>query len=120
MSERFRLGKILMEECKEAYRRLDANMKFQKKEEKKEEVKPMTIARTADAVLDLKGVACPYNFVRTKLRLEDMDSGQLLEVIIDDGEPYKNVPRSVKAEGHEILTEEKISDQHYKILIQKA
>ncbi|MBI4715466.1 MAG: sulfurtransferase TusA family protein [Nitrospirae bacterium] len=122
MAERIRLGKILMDECKEAYRRLDANMKFQAREtgETKEESAAMTTARTADAVLDLKGVACPYNFVRTKLKLEEMDPGQLLEVIIDEGEPIKNVPRSVKAEGHQILTEEKIDDQHYRLLIEKA
>ena len=57
----------------------------------------------SDAVLDLSGVVCPMNFVKTKLRLELMDSGQVLEVTLDKGEPIKNVPSSVKHEGHKII-----------------
>ncbi|MEK6713072.1 MAG: sulfurtransferase TusA family protein, partial [Nitrospirota bacterium] len=56
-----------------------------------------------DDTLDLKGVLCPINFVKTKLKLEEMEVGQVLEVILDDGEPMRNVPRSVKAEGHKII-----------------
>jgi len=52
-----------------------------------------------DEKLDLRGEICPYNFVKTKLKLEEMETGQTLEVIIDNGEPMKNVPRSVKEEG---------------------
>ncbi|KXK30659.1 MAG: hypothetical protein UZ01_01328 [Candidatus Brocadia sinica] len=39
-----------------------------------------------DDRIDLRGVLCPINFVKTKLKLEMMDSGQILEVILDDGE----------------------------------
>ncbi len=53
--------------------------------------------------LDLSGVACPINFVKTKLKLEEISSGEILDVILDDGEPISNVPRSVKDEGHKIL-----------------
>jgi tRNA 2-thiouridine synthesizing protein A len=49
-----------------------------------------------------------------------MDPGQILEIIIDDGEPYRNVPQSVRNEGHKIVHEEKISDQHHKLLIEKV
>ena len=45
------------------------------------------------AVLDLRGVICPYNFVKTKLRLETMQPGQVLEVFLDDGEPIRKRPR---------------------------
>lgn len=69
--------------------------------------------------LDLRGVVCPYNFVKTKLKLEEMDSGQVLSVIIDDGEPIRNVPRSVKEEGHKIVKVDKV-DTSYRILIEKA
>ncbi len=72
----------------------------------------------SDYMLDLTGIACPNNFVRTKLKLEEMEVGQTLEVILDDGEPIKNVPRAVKEEGHEILKAEKI-DNKWKILIKK-
>ncbi|MFH1784785.1 MAG: sulfurtransferase TusA family protein [bacterium] len=69
--------------------------------------------------LDLTGVACPTNFVKTKLKLEEMKEGSVLELILDDGEPVKNVPRSVKEDGHQILSAQKI-DGRWKILIRKV
>jgi sulfite reductase (ferredoxin) len=50
--------------------------------------------------LDLRGVACPMNFVKTKLRLDKLEAGELLEVLLDQGEPYESVSESVQAEGH--------------------
>ncbi len=69
--------------------------------------------------LDLRGVVCPYNFVKTKLKLEEMDTGQILSVLIDDGEPLRNVPRSVKEEGHKIVKVEQV-DSSYRVLIERA
>lgn len=57
----------------------------------------------ADATLDLRGVLCPINFVKTKLKLESMEAGKILEVTLDSGEPIQNVPKSIKEEGHKIL-----------------
>lgn len=62
-------------------------------------------------VLDLRGVLCPTNFVYIKLRLEDMEPGETLEVLIDDGEPMRNVPKSLKQEGHRILAVRPEGDQ---------
>ncbi|MEO5657707.1 MAG: sulfurtransferase TusA family protein [Nitrospiria bacterium] len=56
-----------------------------------------------DAELNLRGVHCPYNYVRTKLKLEEMKVGQILAVTVDAGEPAKNVPRSVTDDGHKVL-----------------
>ncbi|MGB3495038.1 MAG: sulfurtransferase TusA family protein [Elainellaceae cyanobacterium] len=58
--------------------------------------------------LDLRGTPCPINFVRTKLRLENMPPGSLLEVWLDAGEPIEQVPDSLAMEGHKI---EKIVEQ---------
>ncbi|MBI3812243.1 MAG: sulfurtransferase TusA family protein [Nitrospirae bacterium] len=71
-----------------------------------------------DAELDLRGVMCPYNYVKTKLKLETMEAGQVLSVIVDDGEPIRNVPRSVSEDGHTILKQEKI-DKCFRVLIKK-
>jgi TusA-related sulfurtransferase len=49
-----------------------------------------------------------------------MDAGQVLEVIIDDGAPKDNVPRSVESEGHKILELVKTPDGHYKLVIEKV
>ena len=56
----------------------------------------------SDQVLDLRGTPCPINFVRTKLRLEKMDPGQVLEVWLDPGEPIEQVPDSLRMEGYQI------------------
>ena len=63
-----------------------------------------------DAELDLRGVMCPYNYVKTKLKLEEMKPGQVLAVIVDDGEPIRNVPRSARDEGHKVLQIQKINN----------
>lgn len=75
--------------------------------------------KKVDQKLNLEGVVCPINFVKVKLKLEEMKSGDVLEVILDDGEPIKNVPRSVKDEGHKILNVERVGDK-FKLWIQKA
>ncbi len=72
-----------------------------------------------DKTLDLKGVPCPMNFVKIKLKLEDMSSGEVLEVVLDDGDPIANVSASVKDEGHRILRVEKINE-HWKLVVRKA
>lgn len=75
--------------------------------------------KRANASLDLRGVVCPTNFVKTKLRLEELNSGEILEIIIDAGEPMANVPRSIKEEGHKIIKVEKLNN-HFRLLIEKA
>jgi TusA-related sulfurtransferase len=60
------------------------------------------ISDLADAHLDLRGTPCPINFVRTKLRLEQMSPGSLLEVWLDPGEPVEQVPDSLKMEGYQV------------------
>lgn len=72
----------------------------------------------SDAELDLRGVICPYNFVKTKLKLETMREGQVLSVLLDDGDPIRNVPRSVENEGHTVLAQERM-DQAYRVLIRR-
>lgn len=73
---------------------------------------------TPSSELDLRGVICPYNFVKTKLKLETMEQGQVLSVLLDDGDPIRNVPRSVENEGHTVLLQERV-DQAYRILIRR-
>ena len=61
-----------------------------------------SVSAVADEQLDLRGTPCPLNFVRTKLKLEKMPSGSLLEVWLDPGEPIEQVPDSLKMDGYEI------------------
>ncbi|PSN20241.1 sulfurtransferase TusA family protein [filamentous cyanobacterium CCP5] len=63
---------------------------------------PKTEIPQADASLDLRGTPCPINFVRTKLKLDQMAAGQLLEVWLDPGEPVEQVPDSLTMAGYQV------------------
>ena len=71
-----------------------------------------------DVKKDFRSVMCPMNFVKTKIALTPMQSGQILEILLDDGAPIENVPGSVKNEGHTILSTEKV-ENYWKVLIKK-
>ncbi|HNW44917.1 MAG TPA: sulfurtransferase TusA family protein [Elusimicrobiales bacterium] len=53
--------------------------------------------------IDLSGVPCPANAARALMRLEGLDGGAELEIIIDDGEPAANLPPALEQEGHTIV-----------------
>lgn len=67
--------------------------------------------KSPDAKIDLRGTPCPLNFVRTKLRLEQMAPGAVLEVWLDAGEPIEQVPDSLKMEGYQILETQFVADE---------
>ncbi len=70
--------------------------------------------------IDIRGDVCPYTFVKSKLALEGLKSGQVLEVIVDHTPATENVPRSMEAEGHNVLEVAKIGEHEWRIVIQKA
>lgn len=67
-------------------------------------------ASPPNAQLDLRGTPCPINFVRTKLRLEQLSPGSLLEVWLDPGEPIEQVPDSLTMAGYSVEQIEDRSD----------
>jgi anaerobic sulfite reductase subunit C len=69
-------------------------------------------------ILDLLGVCCPINFVRTKLAIDKIKPGERLEILLDDGEPIINVSRSVKDEGHRVLNVA-AEDGHFRLVVEK-
>ncbi len=73
----------------------------------------------SDSTLDLRGVMCPINFVKTKLKLEMMNPGEILEVILDSGDPIQNVPKSIKEEGHKIV-EVKKEGEFFRLKVQRS
>jgi tRNA 2-thiouridine synthesizing protein A len=71
-------------------------------------------------VIDLRGVSCPTNFVKAKLALEDIETGEIAQFLLDDGEPVKNVPRSLKAEGHRLIGLKQAAEGHYVLELEKG
>lgn len=70
--------------------------------------------------IDLRGVSCPTNFVKAKLALEDVDNGTVVRILLDDGEPVKNVPRSLKADGHKLIGLKQTDEGHYILELEKV
>jgi tRNA 2-thiouridine synthesizing protein A len=70
----------------------------------------MTIS--SDHTIDITGEVCPMTFVRTKLKLERMQPGEVLSVRLIGEEPLRNVPRAAREEGHTILGIEDDGEAH--------
>lgn len=73
-----------------------------------------------DAVKDCSGISCPMNLVHTKAALAKLQSGQVLEVILDDGAPAHNVPISATKEGHKMLVKKQLNAESWSVLLEKA
>ncbi len=93
------------------YKSMDDSLKF-KAPEKVEEATTNTVEK------DYRGVACPMNFVKTKLVLETMTTGQQLKILLDNGEPIENVPNSVALEGHKVLSKTQ-NGTYWEVVIEK-
>jgi sulfite reductase (ferredoxin) len=73
-----------------------------------------------DAQKNCKGVGCPMNLVYAKVELAKLQSGQILEIILDDGAPINNVPGSAEKEGHTIVDKKQLEDGTWQVLIKKG
>ena len=80
----------------------------------------MKLGIEVDDTVDITDVSCPVTFVKTKVALEELDEGQILQVHLNDGEPVQNVPRSIKEEGHEVLKLVDNGDGTYELYIKKV
>ncbi|CAA6605254.1 SirA protein [Rhodospirillaceae bacterium LM-1] len=78
----------------------------------------------ADYFIDITGEVCPMTFVKTKLKIERMRPGEVLEVRLCGQEPLTNVPRSLRELGHEILSflpeTSESSPAIHRLLVRKA
>ena len=72
-----------------------------------------------DETLDLRGTPCPLNFVRTKLKLQRMPAGMLLEVWLDAGEPVEQVPDSLRSAGFLVERLKSSSDGYFALQVRR-
>ena len=69
--------------------------------------------------LDISKDHCPMTFVKTKLNLEQMEEGDILEILLSKGEPLENVPRTVTEQGFQVLETLQVKGDIYKVVIKK-
>jgi TusA-related sulfurtransferase len=72
-----------------------------------------------DKILDIKGQVCPYTFVRSKLTIEKMSLGEVLEIITDHRPASENVPKSMENEGQKVLKVDQTAEKEWHIFVRK-
>ena len=80
----------------------------------------MTNPGTPDRELDITGELCPMTFVRTRLALDRMAPGQTLLVRLKGDEPLRNVPRTAREQGHEVLALDTGADGTSTLLLRRG
>jgi tRNA 2-thiouridine synthesizing protein A len=73
-----------------------------------------------DQELDITAEICPMTFVRTRLALDRMQPGQVLLVRLRGDEPLRNVPRTAREQGHEVLSLETGDDGVAELLLRRG
>ena len=97
----------LINRIEKLFQSIDSNLNFR--------LKPVvnntgnTENRAGGHIVDLRGVACPLNFVKAKLELEKIDIGEIIDFLLDDGEPVRNVPASFQEQGQDVVGVKKSS-----------
>ncbi|MCM8823578.1 MAG: sulfurtransferase TusA family protein [Candidatus Omnitrophica bacterium] len=112
--EKFIFAKNFLADVRKLYKSMDSSFNFPKLQ--KENLS--SINSSVQYKLDLKGTPCPINYVKAKLFLEGLKKGEILEILLDEGEPINNVPKSLETDGHKIIKIEKI-DSFYKVIVEK-
>ena len=56
-------------------------------------------------------------YVRVKLAVEDLPDGATLEVLLRGEEPLRNVPRSSREDGHEVLSLEPLGGDRARLTL---
>ena len=107
------------------YKALDASLQFHPPNADAVEQMPRSKSESDQrdesvVELDLRGVACPMNFVKAKLRLEMLGQGETLVILLDDGEPVRNVPASLRSEGHAVDDLVDLGNGHWRFRVRKA
>ena len=73
----------------------------------------MSDKKKAKMFLDITMDSCPITFVKTKIALEKLKVGQLLEVHISAGEALEGLPDSLKELGFTITEKKKLTNNSF-------
>ncbi len=70
--------------------------------------------------IDITDVTCPITFVKSKVAIEELEEGEVLQIHVNSGEPLENVPRSLTEEGHEVLKKVDNGDGTWELYVQRG
>jgi len=68
--------------------------------------------------LDISGDVCPMTQVRVRMAMGKVAAGETLKIKMASGEPVSSIPRTLKEEGHEILSMNKVGDD-FELVVRK-
>ncbi len=117
---------VLVEAVTTLYNSMDASLRFKRVEgalekpsvDEEKASEPPGGETGVDRAENFRGVACPLNYVKTKLILEQMQGGQVLSVLLDKP-GADNVPGSVTKDGHTVVSLDRVDD-HWRLVVRKA
>ena len=109
----------LVSRVEELFLSLDSNLNFRAQLIEEPESDDATDHHAVATELDLRGVACPMNFVRAKIQLEQIEVGEVLDILLDDGEPVRNVPASFAEQGQEVLSVAS-EESYYRVKVRRS
>lgn len=100
----------LLKKVKAMYESLNGQLEITLRKELEDDSKSENKEEAKVDIVDFRGVQCPINFVKVKIELSKIKSGEKRAFFLDDGAPIENVPKSVEKEGHKIIS----IDENYK------
>jgi tRNA 2-thiouridine synthesizing protein A len=81
---------------------------------------PISALPKHEKAIDITAETCPMTYVRTRLALDAMETGQVLLVRLKGEDPLRNVPRAAADQGHELLDLLEQPDGTQVLVIQKG
>ncbi|MCC6347201.1 MAG: sulfurtransferase TusA family protein [Nitrospirales bacterium] len=73
----------------------------------------------SDKKIDIRGLVCPYTFVKSKIAIEAMEVGEVLEILLDYEEASRSIPKSMEDHGQKVLKVEKTNHSDWVLMIRK-
>lgn len=73
-----------------------------------------------DSHIDITAETCPMTFVRTRLALDRLSPGQVLEVLLKGEEPRRNIPRTALEQGHTVLSQQEQPDGTLRLRLRRG